>query len=425
MGITRKKVQDLLSSSAAFKSLPVDKQQAIFRDTLDVASYLTQPEGVRADQLSTKDPYALSLADDNLQFRTGTGVRPGENDQEFRAQAAREGASVAGALLNQVNFVHFVSGLIDGVFNSIVDSSIKQMEAYGELVSNVAKSLNQFRDENVTANQARDHLVDQFPDLFEISVDTGDDFFGSSFGEESSGPRVKLRNNVDGKQAAEKVNARGYTNNGQPFEKVDNEIIEQKLVLEARNELARSRQQLLATMVMMGINRIVVTDGKIQAKVLYDFQAQDRYQFRKSATEFDYGDQYVTTREGSYESDRQGSSYDSSYSKDEGWRSQKVGGRRWAKGEYKTKQTPVLKLASATQEAAEGALQTRASLAGVVEVNFKSDFLPLDKIADNFQIAMIQAASKPSEQGGRGVNNQNQEDNQADKNSSTSAPPSA
>ena len=45
-------------------------------------------------------------------------------------------------------------------------------------------------------------------------------------------------------------------------------------------------------MVMMGINRIVVTDGKIAAKVLYDFQARDNSRSKTSATKFDYGDQY-------------------------------------------------------------------------------------------------------------------------------------
>ena len=32
---------------------------------------------------------------------------------------------------------------------------------------------------------------------------------------------------------------------------------------------------------------------------------------------------------------------------------------------------------------------------GDVEINFKSDYLPLDKMADSFQIGRIQDASKP------------------------------
>ena len=39
-----------------------------------------------------------------------------------------------------------------------------------------------------------------------------------------------------------------------------------------RRKLAASRQQTLATMVLMGINRIVVTEGRITAGVTYDFK---------------------------------------------------------------------------------------------------------------------------------------------------------
>jgi isochorismate hydrolase len=39
------------------------------------------------------------------------------------------------------------------------------------------------------------------------------------------------------------------------------------LVVAARRRMAIDRQQLLATMVMMGINRVVVTDGKISAHI--------------------------------------------------------------------------------------------------------------------------------------------------------------
>ena len=32
----------------------------------------------------------------------------------------------------------------------------------------------------------------------------------------------------------------------------------------------------MASLVLMGINRIVVTDGRISAKIIYDVTAQDR-----------------------------------------------------------------------------------------------------------------------------------------------------
>jgi hypothetical protein len=214
---------------------------------------------------------------------------------------------------------------------------------------------------------------------------------------------------VDEREALRRINESGLPLPGGRLESLDDETIESILVTAARNDLAKSRQQLLATMVTMGINRIVVTDGKIQAKVLYDFQARDQFQRRTSATAFDYGDQYTTTSAGRYERDVQEGNREYERGSDGATRESSTGGKRWSKGEYKSTSTPVLKLASATQEASEGQLQTRASLAGLVEVNFKSDHIPLDKIADNFQIGMIQAAAKPGNggapggTGGRGV----------------------
>ena len=370
---TRKAVRNLLEASPSFRAMPRDQQLAIARDTVNVASVMAESGRPDAAAPAARDPYATSLAG-----RDGSNEPP---KGEFRAGAAREGAAVAGALLQAVDFPTFVSKLIEGVFHAIVQSSIEQMEAYGRLVADVAKTLNQFRDENVSVNQGRDALIDAFPDTFELAVDTGE-------GDQPQ-PRVRLRDGVDESAALKKVNSLPVE--GGPVSSLDDETIEDKLVPAARTQLATSRQQLLATMVMMGINRIVVTDGRIAAKVLYDFQARDTLSRKTSATTFDYGDQYKYSSEGEYESDRQGSDYKRSKEGDE----ERRGGSYYAKGTYKSQAEPVLKLVSAMNEQTDAALTTKASLAGQVEVNFKSDYFPLEKMADSFQIAQIQDAAKP------------------------------
>jgi hypothetical protein len=101
-----------------------------------------------------------------------------------------------------MDFPKFVADLIAGVFNAIVDGSIQQMQAYADLLRDVASSVDAFAHDNVAAARARDRLVERYPCL------------------------AVPKRRVAGKAA---------------------------------------RQQLLATMVLMGINRIVVTDGKISA----------------------------------------------------------------------------------------------------------------------------------------------------------------
>jgi hypothetical protein len=306
---------------------------------------------------------------------------------------------VAGVLLQKVNFPTFCVSLIKGVFHAIVEASIEQMEAYGKLVASVAQSLNTFRDENVSDNQGRDHLVDQSPDMFEIGS-AGDGGFGGAGG---GGARVKLRDGVDEDTALKRVNER-LPMDGGPIKSLDleDEDTEGKLVQAARTQLATSRQQLLATMVLMGINRIVVTDGKIQAKILYDFQARDSVKRHRSASAMDYARdafgnvQKTYGHEGEEEQKREGgetkgkADTESYEHRDSDF---------YTNGKYKYTQQPIVTAMSTASEATEGALQTRASLAGVVDINFKSDYFPLEKMADSFQIGQIQNASKP----GRGA----------------------
>lgn len=397
LNTTRLKVRDLLTRSAAFNALNPDQQREIARNTVEVLRYLAAPEGIPGHQLAARHRTRRPPAPPFIRPpRHGTGVTRALAGQEtsqnggtnvneegrFVAQGAREGAAVAGALLQAVNFPDFVSGLIHGVFHSIVDSSIKQMEAYGKLVADVAKSLNQFKDENVTVNQGRDHLVEQFPEMFQIDVDTGS--------LDGPGPRVRLRDGIDESQALQKVNSLPLA--GGPLKSLDLEDpeTEERLVEAARTQLATSRQQLLATMVLMGINRIVVTDGRISAKVLYDFTAKDNFRFQRSATKFDYGDQMKTTTEGAIDSGSGG--YERTT---QGLDVTERNAGYYTKGNYRTSSEPVLKLVSASQQSSDATLSTKASLAGQVEVNFKSETFPLEKMADSFQIGMIQNASKP------------------------------
>jgi hypothetical protein len=396
MKLARTGVRALLEKTESFRALPPEARQQLAGQMVDLVSYLAEPEGIKATNLATannvasgsktpakkKDAYAFSLAGES-------STSSSSGDDKFKAQAASEGARVAQVYLQGVNFPNFVSSLIEGVFHSIVKSSIEQMHAYADLVANVAKTLNQFRDENVTDNQGRDFLIQQFPDTFKLDVDTGEDG--------SSQPRVRIKDGADEQAALKKVNSLPIE--GGPLTGLDDDTVEEKLVPAARTQLATSRQQLLATMVLMGINRIVVTDGRIQAKVLFDFSAKDNFKFQRSATKFDYGDQYTTTGAGQYESSSEGGSRThsdtggSSPSHEDDQRDASY----YSKGQYQTTSTPVVKLVSASQSTSTGDLSTKATLSGLVEVNFKSETFPLEKMADSFQIGQIQNAAKPGQ----------------------------
>jgi hypothetical protein len=379
----RDAVRSLLTSAQAFTALPPEKQQQVARDTALIADYLAAPEGIPANKLA-REPTARALfgegaASQEQDYNTARAAVSEIGRGQFKASAAREGAQVAGLLMKQVNFPTFVSSLIQGVFQAIVKSSIEQMEAYSTMIASVAKSLQQFRDDNVTPNQGRDHMVEMFPDAFEIGVDEFS---------EMPGPKLKLKEGVDESAVLQRVNSKLTYEDGQ-IKSMDlsDENVEKALVIAAQTQLARQRQQLMASLVLMGINRIVVTDGRISAKIMYDFQARDTRSLRRSAQAFDYARdawgniQSTEAREGTYDSQYRVSGDDSSQS--------------YAKGTSKYEQRPVMTAMSAASEASDAALQTRAQLAGAVEVNFKNDYLPLDKMATPGMIAAIQGNSTP------------------------------
>lgn len=106
--IVRQQVRDLLEQSPAYGKLPLDRQRKIVRDMVKIGSYLSEPQGTVP-----------------------------------------------------VNFPDFVSDLIKGVFQSVVNSSIQQMEAYAELVRDVAKTVDQFTENNVTESAGRDFLISE------------------------------------------------------------------------------------------------------------------------------------------------------------------------------------------------------------------------------------------------------------------------
>jgi hypothetical protein len=392
----RQAVANLLTRSDAFRALSPEKQREVAQATAMVADYLAVPEGIPGNALpGGLGTTATAMADPpaappQSSYADASKEVDKIGDGEFEASAAREGAKVAGMLLKQVKFPTFVASLIEGVFHAIVKSSIEQMEAYTAMIASVAKSLKQFTDDNVSENQGRDHMVEKFPDLFEIGVD--------DFGD-SPGPRLKLRDGVDESAALKRMNSMQFED-GNVMKSMDlsDENVEKALVMAARMQLAKQRQQLMASMVLMGINRIVITDGRISAKIMYDFTSRDTMQKKRSAQAYDYArgadGNLATTRTGEGKNEVNANVSNSrDLSKDTNTRDYSAD--YYSKGEYKFEDKPVMTAMSAASEASDSQLQTRVQLAGAVEVNFKSDYLPLDKMATPGMIAAIQGNSTP------------------------------
>ncbi len=371
--IIRGKVQQMLGTSRAYQLMPAAERARIFADTAAVVEGLARHggEGTLTQRLprpprrtsAPEDPWAqpLDLAPQPLvPLAPGQAPPPktssSKSTGDFGA-GLEKGVQQAGQLLREVNFPDFVSSLIKGVFQAIVDSSIQQMKAYGELVQSVAMSMNDFRDQNVTDNQARDHLVSKYPNLLQIKITDGK-------------PRASPR---DGADSQELPNFKKDLGLDEDVSSLDEETIEAKMVPAARDQVALGRQKLLATMVLMGINRIIVTDGRINAKLKFNFTASDSMRGTNSATKYD----------------NLGTDLQDHRTSTEGVDSNGVASI--VKDRMRS-ETPVIRVSDQSDTTSKADLNATAQLSGEVSVNFRSETFPLEKMVNTDQMTQLQSA---------------------------------
>ncbi len=252
-----------------------------------------------------------------------------------KAPATETLARRTGELVNEVDFPGFVAQLVNGTFDAIVDASIRQMESYSSLVSAVAKTVDQFTAENVTPNQARDWLAARYPGEVAVALTGG----------EGGTPQLVPR--------AEGLAPLWLADYGLAGEELSAELLEQRVLPQVRNRVGGERQQLLATMVTLGMNRIAVRDGSITAKVMFRAGAADTAKVG-----------YATG------SDPQAAA---------SW------GERGSLT-YGGATTMV----STVAVNAQSDTNLRADLFGEVKLNFVSETLPLDRLADAAKIALVQ-----------------------------------
>jgi hypothetical protein len=253
------------------------------------------------------------------------------------AQTAQLGDRMATAL-EAVDFTGFVSKLITGTFRAIVDASAAQMKEYANLVSSIATTLEDFTGENVSLNQARDHLAQQYPQDLLLNLPAP--------GTQQQ-PRVTVRPERQGESPdwLKKYNLAG--------EELSDELVEGPLLEAARKKVGEGRMSSLATMVLMGINRIVVNDGEVRAKL----------QFHAAAVDVQRAD----------------------------YQSQQGGLLNRDAGDAGSMTQMMVSTLKANAQA-DSAL--KADLMGEVRVSFRTEVFPLERFADSAAIQLISRHAK-------------------------------
>jgi len=372
LSAVRPQVRRLLESSPGFRALPLAEQQELARNMVRVASYMSNPDGlakqelspsggVLAKPMSADDASARALANDPVaDAKAKASEKIGTfAGSDFKAGSVEQGADNFKKYVGSVDFPAFVGGLIQNVFQAIVDASIQQMNAYGQLLKSVAQTVDQFAADNISVDNARDWVADRYPG--DVTVNDSGDGARLSMGDGDNADATLAKMNQDLQLA-------------QPITDLSDEDQETRLVQAARLQMARSRQQLLSSMVMLGINRIVVTDGAINAKVVFDFRANDT----------------ATRQAGSSLTDTQ-----SSYNRNRTKASAGIGWFGGVSTDNTNVQRHMTTVQSSVNEDSQSGQEMKAKLTGEVRVNFKSDYFPMEKLASPGMIASIQGNATP------------------------------
>src|SRR4051812_31153630 len=111
---------------------------------------------------------ARSLSAEAEEAASPLAMAQGGAGAAFSGVATDRLAGTTQAVLNAVSFPRFVTELITGVFKAMNDSNQQQLQAYVELIRNVATSAEGFADAQVGVAGARAWLAEKFPANFVV-----------------------------------------------------------------------------------------------------------------------------------------------------------------------------------------------------------------------------------------------------------------
>ena len=335
----RAAVRALLSTSVDFHTLDGGTKKAIASSMVRIA------DTARTLAAEAEEPAAKFVP-------TARALSAGS---DFSGVAASRVADTTRAILNAVSFPRFVTELINGVFKALNDSNQQQLASYIELIQNVSNTLDGFADANIGISGARSWLAERFPGSFVVH---GDEDLQPDPGmsteerrelqaERDASTRLRLVPGGTMPNAAALKAALGLG----PDEAAPSSGDPESLVPLARTALARNRQQMLSTMVMMGMQRIVIESGRLNASMRFHIDT-------RSAAATDAG-----------------SSFDTRTNLDVS------GGAKFGPWGMEAKVQSTIGYVSTQRSQTTEEMNTDLDLSSNVELIFKTDYVQLDRLA--------------------------------------------
>jgi len=365
----RTAVRDGLLASPAFLALGTQERRALAQALVTI--------GREAEQLEENEGEAPQARRPPIAMAQSNPPLPG---------AHREVARTTRNIMNAVSFPRFVNELLNGVFQAMISANTQQMQAYVDLLGNVAATAEGFAQSQFSDAAAAQWLMERFPGVFEM--DDGRD------AEERREDAADAER--DAARAAERARRRGGSGRRTDDEADDDAPTitlrlangarmpseaalraafglgpdvnidassPRALLPAARRHIARQRQQMLATMVQMGMQRIVVDQGRIHAAMRFHIDTRDAAN-RDSASTTDF--RHSAAASGSFGAGPWGVSATASHT---------------------------IGYVSTQREQTTSEMNTDLDLSSSVEIAFRTENLPLNRMTTTDAADRIRSAS--------------------------------
>lgn len=181
-------------------------------------------------------------------------------------------ATETAAQLEKIGFVDFTVSLVRGVYEVIVEASIDQLKAYADLVNSVAKTLDEYQIEVVGEADSAEEQEKADSYIEEV--------LGIDFGTESS---TKLTE--DQQESLKEHFSEITVTTDDVDETIEDKIKEgiitlddlRDFVIEKLKENAKDSYNLMVTILKIGMQKVVVTNGQIRTKLMFHVDATDTY----------------------------------------------------------------------------------------------------------------------------------------------------
>jgi hypothetical protein len=313
----KKKAQEVLSQSASFMGMPIKEQKELYNHLV----------GENLLGLVKQHGLESSMADGPGTEMGFKGYDPGMD----KSVDAFEG------LVESVNFPKFVADLLKAVFDANISVMKQQTDSYIKLMKEATKGVADFV-KKVKDDDTFSYLAESKPDMYNISMEK----------DENGNNKLSLT-----------------SPQGEKLDVEDNEV--KVKIMDAKIAMAKEHRAALREVILMGVTRLVVEKGIIEAGVDFEVTAKRKSDKANSNTNINN-----FSTEGSYG----------------GGLSSVFGGPSVSVTETNTNIN-----VSTSNKSAEDNLT--AKLHGKVNIQFKTDYFKLDNFAQMYADGGV-AALKPN-----------------------------